>query len=246
MIMMADQNKRTRSASRSDANVDQSEILKGIREILERLTKIENQMNQVDSRLKELETSYQFHSNQVSDLNDAVEKLKAECSEIPKLQERAYDQEISQANKTLEIQGIPHNSSENLYDVVKAIANSVQTPITNENIDLAYRNKKKNIVVKFLQTHARDKIMNGFKAKTKTTPMLAKDLGFRSCSNRVYVNEFLLFDTRQLFFEVRKFQKRHNYKYSWTVNQKVYLRQAKGTPAIRVIDMSSLDDINTG
>ena len=166
MIMMADQNKRTRSASRSDANVDQSEILKGIRE--------------------------------------------------------------------------------NLYDVVKAIANSVQTPITNENIDLAYRNKKKNIVAKFLQTHARDKIMNGFKAKSKTTPMLAKDLGFRSCSNRVYVNEFLLFDTRQLFFEVRKFQKRHNYKYSWTVNQKVYLRQAEGTPAIRVIDMSSLDDINTG
>ena len=241
---------RSNSTSLSDSQTmqaDNREIMKGIQEILGRLQSIESRMKSMeecvagfDKRIKDVEHAVQYQSDIIRELESDVSAAK---TSIPKLKEQAYDQELLVANKSVEIQGVPFNTHEKLNDIVTAVGRVADTPITKENIDVAYRNKKKNIVVRFLQTHVRSSLVDNFKKKTSSASLTANDLGFRSCSNKLYVNEFLLFDTRQLFFNARKFQKTHGYKYCWTINQKVYLCEDDGKPAIRVTGLSTLSDM---
>lgn len=231
--------KRTASSSRSDGESDTAKILEGLSEILGRLKSIEDKMDTVDERLVSLEKSFQFHSDTVDDLKNEVDEIKAV---IPVLVDRTRDQEVTAANKALEIQGIPQNASENLIEIVKAVGNSVGSNITNDNIDSIYRNKRKAIVVRFIQTHVRGTFMANFKSNTKTVKLTADKLGYRSNTNQIYVNDYLLFGTRQIFYSARIFQKANDFKYAWTNNQKVFLRKSDSTNAVRI---ESEEDLET-
>ena len=87
-------------------------------------------------------------------------------------------------------------------------------------------------------------IRESAKKVSKSSALTAKDIGYSSSHNKLYVNEFLLFDTRELFHKTRLFQKQFNYKYSWCINQKVYIREQEGKQAIRIHSVSDLKDLN--
>ena len=72
---------------------------------------------------------------------------------------------------------------------------------------------------------------------------MAKDIRYKMSPNRIYVNEFLLYDNCELFYKVRLFQKQYNYKHSWTISQKVFLREKEGSSALRINSLKDLSDI---
>ena len=211
---------RTRSASRTDTkNMSPSDANNGeitaalLKEILSRLNSIEKnvdsinkRMDSIDGKIKSLEHSMQYHSNIVEELKTDVTNLKTTAECVQQLKENNRDQEILSASKCIEIQGAPYHSAENILDIVAAVGRVTNIVITKDHIDYAYRNKRKNIVVKFLQTHIRNAIILTAKQITKTTPLTAKDIRYSSSPNKLYVNENLLYKTGDLFLTVWEFQ----------------------------------------
>lgn len=248
---------RTRSASRVEnqtttmnSPANNTDIMNALQEIVSRLNSIEKRIDSIDSKfesidskISSLENSLQYHSDTVDGLLSDVSALKSDMSVMKSMQDSLKDIDLETAGKCIEIQGLPSSHSENRLDIVKAIGNLVECPITNENIDYVYRNKRGNIVAKFIQTHKRNALLEKAKSKSKAQPIMAKDIGYRMSPNRIYVNEFLLYDTRELFYKVRLFQKQYNYKYSWTTNQKVFLREKEGSSALRINSLKDLFDI---
>ena len=246
---------RTRSASRVDSTEtstpNNSDIKSALKEIVSRLDSIEkrigsvdNRLDSIDGKIKSLEKDLQYQSDSVEILQKEVHALKDDMALVQQLKTSAKESEILSASKCLEIQGTPYHSNEKLLDIVAAVGNLVKTPINPTQIDYAYRNKRKNIVVKFLQSHVRNSVLESAKKVSKSSALTAKDIGYSSSHNKLYVNEFLLFDTRELFHKTRLFQKQFNYKYSWCINQKVYIREQEGKQAIRIHSVSDLKDLN--
>lgn len=222
--------------SPSETDTDTSEMFK---QILLELKQINSRIDNIEQKVTNIEDSLEFHTKEVDQLKAEVTEIK---SNYPITQRKVEDLELQNLHKSVEIQGIPHESNENLNEIIVKMAEKKNLPIGTPNIDIAYRNKNnKSVYVKFLQTHVRQTFLGAFKGQENQ--ISAKDLGYRSNSNLIYVNEQLSFETRRLFFLTRKFKIDHGYKYAWTVKQKVYLRKADNSPAIRIKvedDLSSL------
>lgn len=192
-----------------------------LREILKWLTTIDDSIKMFDDRMKGVE------------LKTDVDEIKAV---IPALKESVERNEIQQANKRIKIEGVQFHPDENRARIVLKLVELIGSPSNKDNIDMTYRNKtKKNTIVKFLQTHIRDSILKMFKDKTRESKNTLQNIGYQTVTTgTIYVNEYLLFDTRNLFYKTKHHIKDNYYKYVCTVNQKVYIRKADDKPAIRI------------
>ena len=84
-----------------------------------------------------------------------------------------------------------------------------------------------------MQTHVRESFLSSFKGKDDAGALVAKDSGYSSTA-KIYVNELLSFETRQLFFKARKYKTDHGYRFAWTINQKVYVKESLESKAILI------------
>lgn len=204
--------------------------------IMEKLDSMDKRLASMEDKISGMEMGLNHHVQIVEELQVDVTAMK---KALPDIQKKVEESELSVLNKCIEIQGIPANEHESLNDIVVAIADKANVPITHANIDLAYRRSNKtSIVVRFIQTHYRDKLLLNF--KSLTTHPTAKDIGFKSSSNIIFINEHLSYETRSLFHKVREFRKENNYKFAWTKNQHIYLRKTVDTKSIRIKSASDL------
>lgn len=84
----------------------------------------------------------------------------------------------------------------------------------------------------------RDNLLRAIKSNDDN-PLTAKDLGYKT-ADRVFVNELLSYDVRQLFYKVWLFKKEHDYKFAWTRNQNVYVKKSSDSKAVKI---SSAEDL---
>ena len=61
-------------------------------------------------------------------------------------------------------------------------------------------------------------------------------------TNNIYINESLTFHRKRLFGKVNEFKRRSKWKYVWTVNGKIYLRESENT---RAYDFNSIDQFES-
>lgn len=176
------------------------------------------------TRLDNLETRQNECENSLTYCGDEIEDLKHKIKEVEKSTTQMQKQDgmdLISLNKTLEIRGIPPDQKEHPVLIAKTVAEKLGCPISTDNIDVAYRSKSKQaLVVRFMQTHIRDKILEISKRQSIGNRLTGKDLGYKTCKDLIYINEHLSFENRSLFFLAREHKKKHKYKYAWTKNQK--------------------------
>lgn len=225
--------------SGSDADTDSTSAM--FQQILTELKSINKRIETVETKVNSIERSLEYHIEEVDELKAKVEVLE---TELPPTIIKVHDLELNTLRKSIEIQGIPHDSEEKLNDIVLKLATLKSISMDINNIDLAYRNKsKKSIVIRFMQSHKRDAFLSAFKGKHDIT---AASIGFRNCSFKVYVNELLSFETRNLFYKARKLKEELQYKFVWTVNQRVYLRKDQNSNAILIKNECELVALKNG
>lgn len=208
-------------------------------QILEQLKLINSRITTIEDKINNIEHSLDYHAKEVEDLKKDVSCMKMI---MPEVQRKVHEQENIILNRSIEIMGIPYDSGEKLGDIVTAVAQKHQIHVDDRNIDLAYRNKsKKSIVVRFIHTHIRNSLLKSAKANRETN-LSAKDIGYKS-TEKIYLNELLGFECRKLFYLARNFKSKHNFKFAWTTNQNVYLRQKSDTKAILIKSESDLHDL---
>lgn len=232
-----------RSRNKSDAT-DEPEAQSVLKEILEQLKSMNGRMTKLEEKMNHIEESLSYHSQVVDELKLNVSTIQ---STMKPLQQKVYENEQCLLNRSIEIQGVPYHSQENMIDIVLKIGSEIKGSVNEQNIDLAYRNKnKKGIVVRFMQTHVRNKFLSSYKHQLKDSSehLTAKKLGYKSACDQIYVNEYLSFETRQLFHAAREFKKAKNYKFAWTRNQKVFVKKSEDSDAILIKSKHELKDLS--
>ena len=109
--------------------------------------------------------------------------------------------------------------------------------LSTEDVDQIYRVKRsKRVVIRFVQSHKRDRLMAAYKGKSITV----RDFGFKS-DDRIFVNEVLSEKQSRLLYKARTFKKDNNYKYLWTKNQRIFLRKTSDSDVKEITSEGSLD-----
>lgn len=211
----------------SDSDLDTSAMFQ---QILNELKLINSRIDNIEQKVTNIETSLDYHAQEVEELKADVNEIK---SSFPTTVRKVEELEQLNLQKSVEVQGIPFNSGEDLHKIVMKLAEIKSISVELNNIDVCYRNRNKNkLIIRFLQQHKRDLFLAGY--KKPGDDLTAKDLGYRDCKSKIFVNELLSYEIRNLFYKVRKFKEENNYKFAWTINQKIYIRKDQGTEAKRI------------
>ncbi|KAH9367553.1 hypothetical protein HPB48_001645 [Haemaphysalis longicornis] len=205
---------------------DQTKTIEGIEKSVEFLGE---KYDKILSRLEQAEKA-------ASDVTGLVQELQADVRnkdrEIKQIRIALNDAEQYSRRKNIEVHGVPIKDEENLMDVLTEIAGKLQlsTP-TVETVSTAHRLKAKEgkippIIVRFRKRDDRDK-------------WCAKRTTLRE--EGIFINENLTQYTKQLLWATKTKAREKNYKFAWTRNGKVLVKEKEGAPKIWI---KSEDDLH--
>lgn len=174
--------------------------------------------------------------------------LESVESSLKSVQKSYNDLEQYGRRECIEIRGIPqppadHPSDESTNDIAKKVGNLIGVKIEDRDISISHRipikksrvskfkkHRPAAIIVKFTR---RDKKDEFYRARTKLKNVTTRDLGFPS-KNNIFISESLTAENRKLFNEALQVKKEQNYKYIWTSNGRIFLRENMDTPIIEI------------
>lgn len=150
---------------------------------------------------------------------------------------------------TIKILGLPQrNPRESALESAKICLNLFHklgaNSVTLSDIDIAHRiaNRRPSnfppaIVCKFTRRLAKEEVMNCKREASKVDAfeLVGQDLDYPGqIKPKVMIFDHLTPRTQQLLRDSKEFQQSNNYKYCWTKNSTVYLREDDGSTAIKI------------
>jgi hypothetical protein len=218
----------------------ENEIKQEIQEFKNSLTFLSDKYDELSNEFKTLDGNYKGLSNKYKQMEDENKKLKSTLDAVKGKQTFLDNQNKI---KNIEIVGIPLTPNENLKEITKKISNKLMIPEEELNIEEINRNFSKkpeggNIIMKLKTKNSRDKWINAFK---KMKPKLTtKDINENYKFNKVYINEHVSGETKNLLRETKTIKDSLKVKFIWLKEGKVFVREKEGTKAIIV---NNIEDI---
>lgn len=159
--------------------------------------------------------------------------VRAELTELQQYSRRS----------NLELKGVPRTAAKTESEIVLALAEKVGAEITSADIDAAHwvptKDKNQaNIIVKFLSSSARDKLLDS----SKKLRLNASDLGL-SGTTPIYVNEHLCPEYKQLLGKSIAAKKQHNWRYAWVSKGRILMKKSDNSRTIRISTEADLAQI---
>lgn len=145
----------------------------------------------------------------------------------------------------LEISGIQVDESTYAEDIVEAVGEAIGIEIDNDDISIAHQiptyNQKSppKVIVKFAHRKTRNKF---YERRRNLSKKKAKDLPNLNLTSDayIYISESLTPKRKFLFSEVNKVKKRLRWKFIWSNNGKIYLKQNERS---RTYTFNKIDDL---
>ena len=160
----------------------------------------------------------------------------------------------------LEIRGIPQPDDgrpESTDQIVKNVGNLVDVDITDQDISVSHRlpqrQRRSNgkmsrrnvgpppIIVKFTRRNIKERL---YGARRKLSDSTTSDLGYIE-ENKIYLAESLTEMNRELFRACFSVKKELQYKFIWTQNGRIFLRENKESSVIHIRSKADLDQLKT-
>lgn len=201
--------------------------------------------------IEDLKKVIENQSSSIKEYQQNLLSLKKENIELTKkcqlLETRLDSLEQYSRINCLEINGIPEEKNENVFDIIKKVGEGVGVPIDGKDIDTCHRlgaargedsRRTRGIIVKFVRRSIKEELL--YKRRVKRN-FNTKDIGFEDRPAEViYMNESLSTGRRQVFNAARMLKKENRLQYVWVRNGKVLTRAKDGD---RVKEVSSLDQV---
>lgn len=233
---------------------------------------IEEFKNQVFSELKsfrsemeEVKNAMQFLSDKVDSTNNLMQTIKNEFAEIKKENERLHERskvmsehivelrdrvrnlEQYSRRSNVEISGIPPSPNEDVRTIVQDAGAAIGVEIRPEDVAAAHRiptykkDRIPSIVVQFRDRGMRDNCISRFREKkTLTANQINKQFPQHQ---RVYINEHLTPENKQLLASLKKKCREINYAYVWCREGKFFIRKSEGGKVQRVSSMEEVEKL---
>lgn len=168
-------------------------------------------------------------------------------SSVNNLEVRLRNLEQHSRRQNIEIDGLPETQGEDVNTILRDVARSIGVEMKSEQLVAAHRvpsfNKKRTppIIVRFATYEARDGWIAGFK---RVRPLTANRINANfNGSSKVFINEHLSPENKQLLAKTKEAARAKNYKYVWSREGKVFVRRVDGERCIRVDAVSDLEKL---
>lgn len=213
---------------------------------------IKENMHQFEVSITSLKNEVAGNSEKLTEVTKRVESLENQPaaasdypllkSEITKLSnELALKDQLLRLNN-VEIKGIPMKRNENLFDLVCKLGGHLGLPIEKTDINFVSRAQStaqpKPIIVGFLIRYTKENFVAS--ARSHKPYLTAEDIGFVGNNNRIYINDHLSKENKQLLTKTKKAASEKNYSYVWVQNGKILTRKNDTSPIIAVKSESDL------
>ncbi|XP_013186684.2 uncharacterized protein LOC106131949 [Amyelois transitella] len=210
----------------------------------------------VTSRFETLATSLLEKGNLIDILENKQEELERRNTELETtvltLQERIAQMSQRALRKEVEILGVHETDGEEPKHLTLLAATKIGLDLDVKDIDEATRAgaKRKSagedpevkrhprpIVVRFTTKATRDKFLST--ARSRRT-LDSKDIAEGGPARKVYVNERLTTENRQLFRAARTRAQECGYKFCWVKNGNIYVKKHERSSALRINSSSDI------
>lgn len=188
-----------------------------------------------------------------------IRELETENNQLKKdlgaLKGRISTLEKISRDLNIELQAVPESRNENPLCIFKKLCDSLEVPITDNEIRACRRTAKfdssskrpRNILITLTSPRLRDTIISAvtrFNKKYSSSDMLnTSHVGITDVKTRIYVSEHLSPETKQLYAAARRFKKDNNYRFVWVRFGQIYLRKSDESKPVHVKNQAVLDGL---
>lgn len=225
------------------------------------------QFQALGERLVSLETSVKYLSNQCDDMFRYYSETKAEMAvildenkqlrqELCDIKNRTKMIEDGQARQeqwaraqNIEVIGVPETKDESAVELIIKVAAQTGVKLQSSEIEFAHRVQPRRpasagasraIVARFRQRSTKDAVVA---ASRKHRNITSKELGMGGEIKKIYVNEHLTKENKQLLKLCKEKSSQYHYKYVWTKNCRIYMRKTDTSPPFPILSLQDLDKI---
>lgn len=239
--IMASEIEQLKEYFRKSLSEELKPIINEIANIKESLGIFNQQFEKLTKRMDKVETEIKIYKSTTVDVNH----LK---SSIAKLEYENNCSEQWSRRSNIEIYGIPEKRNENLFHILKTIADRAKSDIDlTSDIDFITRVSPKNtdtkkvkpIVIRFLARYKKD----DFLSQVRKLKLKASDIGYTTCENSIYFNEHLTSFNKTLLRRAKTIAKEKQYTYVWVKNCAIFVRRNDTSPVILISNEQDLNKI---
>ncbi|KAJ2940120.1 hypothetical protein O0L34_g13696 [Tuta absoluta] len=221
------------------------------------VTELQNKFMILNESLGNLQTNVQGLASKVNDFETRIDVLEAEDRKVScdcefrlvnleekllQLQTHANDKDQRARLNNVEIKGVPQKKDENLISFLLRLGSKLNMEITPGNINFITRirsrtSQEKPIIACFTNRYVKE---NFVAAARKLKCLAAVDLGFAE-DQRIYINDHLTPENKDLLNRTKKIADELNYKYVWVNRCRILVRKSDTSP---IFSIQCLSDLN--
>lgn len=216
------------------------------------ISKLSDRLDNCDNRIDQLGTRIGVLEQRMDNSVDIEQVDKTIQESIQHLQSELNDRDQELLLNDVEISCIPEDKAENLTHIVMTLASKVGMALTDEDIvsvarvgpssfrpqshgssQLSQSPRPRIIVARLARRAVRDKLLQSARVRRGAT---TEDTGLPGPPCRFYINERLTKTNRALFRRAREIGQRLHWRFIWTKEGKIFVRQHSGdnTPRHRL------------
>ena len=209
---------------------------------------IQNSQNFIGAKFDELLAAVNSLKEENNQLKAENVKLKYEMnqmsSKILELEESQEDLKLYSRRDCLEFNGVPEMPSENTDELVTEMCKLIAVDIQPSDVSVSHRLPSRKgttppIIAKFTRRNIRDAVYHN---KGRLRGLNSSNLvGSSQSVNKLYINESLTPKAKELFYKVREFRRKYNFKYAWNKNGKSYVKKTDTDAAVSFKSMKEFE-----
>lgn len=198
------------------------------------------------SRLDEYDSKLAWSQAKISTLEKNELENVLLRQRIDQLEEKLSGQTQSVLRNEIELQGINEHTNENLFHIVKLVAIKIGMELPESEVDDVLRvgprrpesSHPRPVVLRFVRHMKRQEFLKAARIRRNIT---TEDIEVAGRRNKIFLNERLTKEKRQLFREARLLKSAQGYKHCWTTNGNIFIRKKERGPVIAIRNSADLD-----
>lgn len=208
-------------------------------------TDVKQSLQYFNGKLEDICAKSLESENRIAAVEEKIKIIDTQNYRINELEAKidSIEQQARQCN--VEISNLPEKLSENLVNIVTNIGAYIKLAVTTNDIVAVHRvpqakkesSQPKNVIVKFATRTIKD---NFLAAARRARGLTSEQINISGTPRVIYINEHLTLKKKILFRETRIAAKEHGFRFVWSKNGNVLVRQKETSPVFSIRNVEEI------
>lgn len=224
-------------------------LMKKMEEMDKIIRKMDDMETSINKKYEEIKLNIKKQMDNQEILNQTMKKIqkenKKQKDEIIQLKDKVEWLERNRLETSLNLYPVIETENMDLNHVIQKIGEKIGLKLEQKDIIDKYRKPTKksgkpgDIVIKCINKELRDKIVEGIR-KTK---LVHEDIGIKCELGRIYGNEELTVEAKNIYYRAMKLKYDQKWRYLWVRGGRTFIKKEEKGRAIRLDNMDILEQL---